>query len=145
MFSLDKKSQDHQIISSGRLMKALLSILCGHTSRQSGAEGMELVGSAYRPVCMLSRFTHVRLLLTPWTVDHQAPQSLGFPRQEYWSGLPFPPPGHLPDPGVKPASPVSHALQAILYCRPTGEDLRDLKHALFSLMCALTFKKKKNR
>ena len=38
---------------------------------------------------------------TPWTVAHQAPLSMGFPRQEYWSGLPFPSPGDLPDPGIK--------------------------------------------
>ena len=48
-----------------------------------------------------------------WTVGHQAPLSIGFSRQEYWSGLPFPSPGDLPDPGVKPASPAaSPALQA---------------------------------
>ena len=40
--------------------------------------------------------------VTPWTVTHQAPLSLGFPRQEYWSGLPFPYPGDLPDPGIEP-------------------------------------------
>ena len=45
-------------------------------------------------------------LVTPWTVAHQAPLSIGFPRQEYWSGLAFPPPGDLPDPGVKPVSPA---------------------------------------
>jgi len=44
-------------------------------------------------------------LVTPWTTVHQAPLSMGFPRQEYWSGLPFPSPGHLPDPGIKPESP----------------------------------------
>ena len=48
-------------------------------------------------------------LASTWTVTHQAPLSMGFSRQEYWSGLPFPPPGHLPDPGIKPRSP---ALQA---------------------------------
>ena len=48
-------------------------------------------------------------LLTPWTVAHQAPLSVGFPRQEYWSGLPFPSPGDLPDPGIELGSP---ALQA---------------------------------
>ena len=48
-------------------------------------------------------------LVTLWTAARQAPLSMGFPRQGYWSGLPFPPPGHLPDPGIKPASP---ALQA---------------------------------
>ena len=47
--------------------------------------------------------------MTPWTVTHQAPLSMGFPRQEYWSGLPFPSPGDLPDPEIKPRSP---ALQA---------------------------------
>ena len=50
--------------------------------------------------------------VTLWTVAHQAPLSTGFPGQEYWSGLPCPPPGDLPDPGIKPSSPVSLALQA---------------------------------
>ena len=44
--------------------------------------------------------------VTPWTVAHQASLSMGFPRQEFWSGLPFPSPGDLPDPGIKPASPA---------------------------------------
>ena len=57
-------------------------------------------------VKLLSR---VRLFETPWTVSHQAPPSMGFSRQEYWNGLLFPLPGHLPDPGIKPTSP---ALQA---------------------------------
>ena len=48
-------------------------------------------------------------LATPWTVAHQVPLSMGFSRQEYWSGLPFPSPGDLSDPGIKPMSP---ALQA---------------------------------
>ena len=48
--------------------------------------------------------------MTPWTVAHQAPLSMGFSREEYWSGLPFPPPGDLPDPGIEPMSPVSPAL-----------------------------------
>ena len=43
---------------------------------------------------------------TSWTVAHQAPPSMGFSRQEYWSGLPFPSPGDLPDPGIKPRSPA---------------------------------------
>ena len=48
-------------------------------------------------------------LVTPWTVACQVPLPMGFPRQEYWSGLPFPSPGDLPDPGIKPSSPVSPA------------------------------------
>ena len=55
--------------------------------------------------------SHVQLFMTPWTIAHQAPLSMGFSRQEYWSGLSFPPPGDLPDPGIKPISCVS-ALQA---------------------------------
>ena len=51
---------------------------------------------------LLSR---VRLFATPWTVAYQAPQSMEFSRQEYWSGLPFPSPGDLPDPGIEPGSP----------------------------------------
>jgi len=48
--------------------------------------------------------------VTPWTVAHQAPLSMGFSRQEYWSGLPFPSPENLPHPGIKPTSRVSPAL-----------------------------------
>ena len=50
-------------------------------------------------------------LATPWTVAHQALLSVGFPRQEYQSGLPFPSPGDFPDPGIKPMSLISPALQ----------------------------------
>ena len=52
----------------------------------------------------------VQLFTTPSTVTHQAPLSMGFSRQEYWSGLPFPPPRDLPDPGIEPASLRSPAL-----------------------------------
>ena len=55
---------------------------------------------------MLSRFGHVQLFANPWTVAHQAPRPMGFSRQEYWSGLPCPSPGDLPDPGIEPASPA---------------------------------------
>ena len=51
----------------------------------------------------------VRLFATPWTVAHQAPPSMGFSRQEYWSGLPFPSPGDLPDPGIELRSPTLQA------------------------------------
>ena len=64
-------------------------------------------------VCALSHFSRVWLFVTPWTwtVARQAPLSMGFSGQEYWSGVPCPPPGDLPDPGIEPASPVSPALQ----------------------------------
>ena len=50
--------------------------------------------------------SRVQLFATPWTVTYQAPPSMGFSRQEYWSGLPFPSPGDLPDPGIEPGSPA---------------------------------------
>ena len=53
--------------------------------------------------------SHAQLFVTPWTAAHQAPPSMGFPRQEHWGGLPFPSPGDLPDPGIEP---TSAALQA---------------------------------
>ena len=51
-------------------------------------------------------FSHVWLFATLWSVAHQAPPSMGFSRQEYWTGLPFPSPGDLPNPGIEPRSPA---------------------------------------
>ena len=64
---------------------------------------------------MLSHFSHVQLFATPRTVAHQAPLSLGFPRQEYWSRLPCPPLGDLPYPGIELMSLISPAWQADSY------------------------------
>ena len=71
--------------------------------------------------CKWQSLSCVRLFLTPQTIAHQAPLSMGFFRQEYWSGLPFPFPGELPDPGIKPGSPViwADALQS----EPPGKPL----------------------
>ena len=60
--------------------------------------------------CMLSHFSHVQLSATLWTVARQPPLSMGFSREECWSGLPFPPPGDLPDPGIEPVSLMPPAL-----------------------------------
>ena len=54
--------------------------------------------------------SRVRLFGTPWTIAHQAPLSMEFSRQEYWSGLPFPPPDDIPDPGTEPVSTESPTL-----------------------------------
>ena len=54
----------------------------------------------------MKSLSHVRLFATPWTVAHQAPPPMGFSRQEYWSGLTFPSPGDLPDPGIESRSPT---------------------------------------
>ena len=50
--------------------------------------------------------SHVQLFVNPWTIARQAPLSMEYSRQEYWTGLPFPTPGNLPDPGIKPESPA---------------------------------------
>ena len=69
--------------------------------------------------------SHVRLLATPWTVAYKAPQSMGFSRQEYWKGVPFPSPGDLPNPGIEPESPT---LQAdALPSEPPGKPLWERK------------------
>ena len=71
-----------------------------------------------RKVKLLSR---VRLFATPWTIAYKAPLSMGFSRQGYWSGLPFPSPEDLPDPGIEPGSPT---LQAdVLPSEPPGKPL----------------------
>ena len=69
-----------------------------------------LIGYVYVCVCVCVSRSVMTDSVTPWTVAHQAPLSTGFPRQEYWSGLPFPPLGDLPDPGTELTSPVSPAL-----------------------------------
>ena len=81
--------------------------------------------SSFKKKVML--YSHVWLFVTPWTVAHQAPLSMAFSRQEYWSGFPFPSPGDLPNPGIEPRSP---ALQAdTLTPEPPG------KHCYTIYMC----------
>ena len=57
----------------------------------------------------MKSLSRVRLFATPWTVAYQAPPSMGFSRQECWSGLPLPSPGDPPDPGIEPGSPTLQA------------------------------------
>ena len=71
---------------------------------------------------MLSCSVCIQLFATPWTVAHQAPLSMGFSWQEYWSGLPCPPPGDLPNPGIKPKSPTLQADS--LPPEPPGKQLK---------------------
>ena len=66
------------------------------------------------------------------TVAHQTPLSMGFSRQEHCSGLPFPPPGDLSDPGIEPAPPVSPQLQVdSLPAEPLGKSMNSLVHSIF--------------
>ena len=85
--------------------------LPGPSARQALAVCLFATPAHHEGVCafVLSRCSCVRLFVIPWAVARQAPLSAGFSRQEYWSGLPCPPPGGLPDPGTEARSP---ALQA---------------------------------
>ena len=67
------------------------------------------------PLCALSRFSSVQLFAILWAVACQAPLSMGFSKQEYWSGLPCPPPGDLPDLGIEPVPLTSPALAGRLF------------------------------
>ena len=80
-----------------------------------------------------SSVSHVQLFVTPWTVAYQAPPSMGFSRQEYWSGLPFPSPGDLPDPGIEARSPT---LQAdALTSEPPGKPIKQFLTPQVPLCC----------
>ena len=79
-----------------------ISLECRHSDTR--------VYYAFSKYIPLSCFSHVGLFATLRTVAHQAPLSMGFSRQQYWSGLPVLAPGHLPNPGIKPMSPASPAL-----------------------------------
>ena len=71
--------------------------------------------------------------VTPWTVVHQASLSVGFSRQAYWSGLPFPPPGDLPNPGIEPGS---HALQVdSLPSEPPGKKITSVQFSSVAQLC----------
>ena len=90
------------------------------------------VGFSLR-ACMLSHFSCVWLFVTPWTVACQPPLSMGFSRQEHWSGLPCPPPGDLPNPGVEPVSLTSSALAGGFCPNATWEGLSFVRQYDFLL------------
>ena len=86
--------------------------------------------------CMLSCFSCVRLFVTPWIVTHQAALSMGFSKQEYWSRLPCPPPGDLPNPGIESMSLMSPALAGGFFTTNT------MWEAHFMVWLALNWKNK---
>ena len=75
--------------------------------------------------CVLSCFSHFQLFATLWTVAHKAPLSMEFSRQEYWSGLPFPFPGDLPDPVIEPTSPATPASAGTFFIFQAAWDYQD--------------------
>ena len=86
----------------------------------------------YLNIVKVKSLSCVRLNVTPWNVAYQASPSMAFSRQEYWSGLPFPSPGYLPDPGIEPRSPTFHALIS----EPPGKPsyMISLQQTLFSIV-----------
>ena len=80
----------------------------------------------YIYACMLSCFNHVQLFVTLWTIVHQAPLSMEFSRQVYWSGFPFPTPGDLPLPGIKPMSLASPALTGRFFTTSTTWEVQNI-------------------
>ena len=73
-------------------------------------------------VCVCAQTLQLCLFATLWTVAHQAPKIMGFSRLEYWSGLPCPPAGPLPDPGIEPASPVASCIAGRIFtAEPPGK------------------------
>ena len=113
-----------------------------HTNKKRGSKVNKLlIGSGLKPrwLCVIGfpqcfhfitlkyivqSLSHVQLFATTWTVDYQAPLSIGFSRQEFWSGSPLPSPEDLPDPGIEPGSPT---LQTdALPSEPPGKSLEAL-------------------
>ena len=81
---------------------------------ESEIQGLQPELVLYGAVCTQCVLSCVPPFATPWTVAHQAPLPMEFSRQAYWSGLPFPPPGDLPDPGIEPRSPALQADSLLL-------------------------------
>ena len=101
------------------LCRSPAALHCFHVQKQGKNIIITCLNLSLNCVCVLS---HVWLSATPWTVASQAPLSTGFPRQEPWSGLPFPPPGGLPDPGIEPKSPEFPALAGRFFtAEPPGK------------------------
>ena len=85
----------------------------------------------------MKSLSHVQLFATPWTVTHQAPLSTGFSRQQYWSGLPCPPPGDLPDPGMETASLMSPALAGRFFTTSTTWEAQLYRYNLLNTSLAI--------
>ena len=89
----------------------------------------------YAHACMLN---HVRLFATPWTLAREAPLSLEFPRQEYWKGLPFPPPEDLPNGRIKPKSPA--VAGGFFTTGPPGKPVYICTHIYYTYIYSLIYK-----
>ena len=96
----------------------------------SSVHGFGLGKVSFLLACMPAKsLSRVQLFVTPWTVALQAPLSMSLSRQEYWRGLPCPPPGDLPDPGVKPASLMFPALLGGFFTTSVTWEAQDLLYS----------------
>ena len=84
-------------------------------------------------MCVLSHFSRLWLCATLWTVNLQSPLSMGFSRQEYWRGLPYPPPGNLPNPGIEPAYLKSPTLAGRFFATSATCEALEVFHGCFSV------------
>ena len=96
-------------------------------------------------LCPLSHFSRVQLSAALWTEAYKASLSVGFFRQEYWRGLPFPPPGDLPNPGIKPAFLMSPALTDKFFTTSATWETPRLHESYIYLKIVLSFKSSLNR
>ena len=99
----------------------------GNAVKMAETAGISLTKSPYM-CAVLSCFSRVWLFATLWTVAHQAPLSMGFSREEYWSGLPCPPPGDLLDLGIEPKSLLLHLQMGYLLLIPSGKPWKKKCH-----------------
>ena len=107
-----------------------------HRARATQPHRIPCAGRERCAVRTLSRFSRVRLFVTPWTVARQAPLSMGFSRQEYWSGLPCPPPGDLPSPGMEAVTHVSCVGRWVPYhWRRLGRGMLLVCHSVTPSLC----------
>ena len=111
LFALRASSEPYTSNDSGRLVHQLESPSLQTQAASKWKLSLVTVPSAY----VLSHFSHVWLFVTLWTIAHQAPPSLGFSRQEYWSGLPFPSPGDLLDLQIQPKTFTSPELAGCFF------------------------------
>ena len=116
-------------------------VFFGNTSLHDTIYCKKMRGKVLCYICLVSVcvLSHVRLLVVPRTIVHQALLCMEFSRQEYWSGLPFPIPGDLPNPGIEPVSPVLPALEGRFFTtEPPGKPEifhEDLRTDAFELWC----------
>ena len=126
----EKRGTGREMLSRCRTRESGDDKICIHRPHHSGADncgchcelllhGTDLYDYSTRCVWVLSCFSHIQLFATLRTIARQTPLSIGFCRQEYWSGVPFPSPGDLPNPRIEPTSLVSSALTSRFFTTST--------------------------